>query len=213
VPVEDIGNIKELASGGDFDIADTLITRIQKQIRSVMMSDQLSPLDKPGMTATEAQIRTQLIRQILGPIYGRLQSEFLNPLLQRLYGLAYRAGLLGQLPPELSSVKFAPEYKSPLSRAQKQEELTNMDQYEMSLAATSKIKPEVLDWYDWDAAALYRSEVAGVPVNLIKSPDQVGKMRAARAQAAQQAQQQQAAMMMAQKAGPQMGQMLEKMAA
>ena len=33
-----------------------------------------------------------------GPIYGRLQAEYLKPLVDRCFGIAYRASVLGQAP-------------------------------------------------------------------------------------------------------------------
>jgi hypothetical protein len=65
--------------------------KLQAQIRKILMADQLQAQDGPAMTATEVHVRVNLIRQLLGPIYARLQAEYLQPLIERCFGLAYRA--------------------------------------------------------------------------------------------------------------------------
>lgn len=173
----DPNNIKPLTSPGDFSIATAEMQRLQTNIRRVMMSDQLQPTDGPAMTATEVHVRTQLVRQLLGPIYGRFQAEFLQPLIERTFGLAYRAGILGQAPESLVGVDFIPEYTSPLARAQKQEDVTAMTQYEMALGQQAQIKPEVLDLYKWDDAARRRGDLLGIPVELLRDEREVKALR------------------------------------
>ena len=43
------------------------------------------------MTATEVQVRYELMQRLLGPTLGRFQSEFLNPLIERVFGIMFRA--------------------------------------------------------------------------------------------------------------------------
>lgn len=80
VVANSVDSMKPLTSGSKFDIAVLEIDRLQKAIRKVLMADQLTPQDGPAMTATEVHVRVELIRQLLGPVYGRLQSEFMQPL-------------------------------------------------------------------------------------------------------------------------------------
>jgi len=70
------------------------------------------------MTATEVHVRVDLIRQQLGPVYGRWQSEYLIPIVERCFGLALRAGVLGQPPEELQGQDMQIKFLSPLARAQ-----------------------------------------------------------------------------------------------
>ena len=90
-----VDSMKELKSGADFNVSFTLKAQLQAQIRKVFMADQLQPQDGPAMTATEVHVRVGMIRQLLGPVYGRLQSEYLQPFVERCFGLAFRAGILG----------------------------------------------------------------------------------------------------------------------
>jgi hypothetical protein len=193
--VEDVDHIKPLSQAGDFRIAENVMLQLRSQIKQMMMSDELAPSQQNRpMTAEEVRTRTQIIRQILGPTYGRLQAEFLNPLISRVFGLAYRGGDLGQPPEELAMFKFVPEYKSPLARAQRFDEVAAMDRFEAALAQSAQVLgPQVLDLYDADMAVQKRAEMLGIPVELMREDREVEAIRKQRAdaQAAQQQQEQQ----------------------
>jgi hypothetical protein len=190
VSVADVDSIKPLTSGGDMKFAQIEIDRIQRQIKRVMMADQLEPFDKKYMTAEEVGVRTQTIRQILAPIFGRLQTEYLEPLIARCFGLALRAQAFGEIPDSVKAFRFTPTYHSPIARAQKMETLNAMDQLESRLAMASKVQPEVLDLYDFDLAISKKADLLGVPVELIRDPRQVQQIRDARVQQQQQSQEQ-----------------------
>jgi hypothetical protein len=190
VPMADINSMAPLETGADFNLSFTLETRLQAAIRKIFMADQLQPQDGPQMTATEVHVRVGLIRQLLGPVYGRLQSEYLAPMIERCFGILSRAGVFPPAPDTLSGRDYSVRYISPLARAQRQEEVTAMDQFENTLLAEAQEKPEVLDVYDWDAAATERGKLLGVPAKLVRSKDDIDQIRQGRVQAQQQQQQQ-----------------------
>jgi hypothetical protein len=177
-----VESMKELRSGADFNVAFSAEDRLQAAIRKAMLADQLQPQDGPAMTATEVHVRVQLIRQLLGPIYGRLQAEYLKPLIDRCFGIAYRAGVLGQAPESLQGKIFTVKYLSPLARAQRLEDVTAMDRFEASLIAEAQADPTVLDVYDFEMAARERSSFLGVPQRVMRSPTKVAELRDAREQ-------------------------------
>jgi hypothetical protein len=189
----DVDNIKPLTTAGNFNLAQNEITILQDQIRRVMMSDQLAPAGVANETATAVTQRTQMIRMVLAPVYGRLQAEFLDPLLKRCFGLAFRAGILGQPPQALEQygASFLPTYQSPIARAQKMETVNAIDQFNQRMMNMLQVNPSVGDWYDFDASLHIMADLLGVPVALIKDDKAVATIRAQKAQAQQQAAQQQ----------------------
>ena len=187
-----VDSMKELKTSANFNVAFTAEERLQAAIRKAMLADQLQPQDGPAMTATEVHVRVQLIRQLLGPIYGRLQAEYLKPLIDRCFGIAYRAGVLGQAPESLQGKLFTVKYLSPLARAQRLEDVTAMDRFEASLIAEAQADPTVLDVYDFELAARERSGYLGVPQRLMRTPEKIASLREAREQ--KQAEQQADAM-------------------
>ena len=186
-----VDSMKELKSGADFQVSFTIKAQLQAQIRRTLMADQLQPQDGPQMTATEVHVRVGLIRQLLGPVYGRLQSEYLQPFVERCFGLALRAGALGQPPQSLAGRQFHVRYISPLARAQRLEDVVAMDRMETGIITKSQTKPELMDIYDWEEADRLRAQYLGVPGKLMRSDDEIKVIRDARAEAAQKAEQQQ----------------------
>ena len=184
-----------LAPAGKFELAAIEIDRLQKSIRRVLMADQLTPNDKPQMTAFEVNVRVELIRQLLGPVYGRMQSEYLQPLLKRCFGLAYRSGALGQAPQWLQGKQLSVQYNSPLARAQKMVDVQAMDRFETTLAQEVQAtqNPALFDNYDFDGASRERASLLGVPLKLIPDAKIVKRQREERAKAQAQQQSLQAA--------------------
>lgn len=185
-----VDSMKALQTGSDFKLAEFLVEGLQASIRKVLMSDQLQPRDGPAMTATEVHVRVQLIRQLLGPIYGRLQAEYLQPLVERCFALAYRAGALGQAPQSLAGKEFSVKYVSPMARAQRLEDVTAIERLYANIGAVAQAKqdPSVFDLVDDNEAIEKTAEGLGVPAGVLRMPEQVQAIREQRAQ--QQAEQQ-----------------------
>lgn len=194
--VDDTNNIKPLTSGGDINFAVHEINRLQGQIRRTLLADQLGPTEKANMSATEVQTRTSMIRTILGPIFSRLQSEFLQPLVERCFDLAYRDGDLGQAPDSLRQHEFKLTYRSPLAKAQKLEELQALDAFEgWMFQLVQAGMPEIADLYDIDSAGRKRADHLGVDIGLIREKSEVKKIQKQRADQMAQQQEMQMAMM------------------
>jgi hypothetical protein len=167
-------------------------------IRRMMMADQLGPLNEqgPARTATEWHYRVNLLRQLLGPMFGRMQSEFLQTVVFRCFYIKLRKDIKNKkFPPEpLRQQPLRLRYISPLARAQQMEDVAAMDRFEMGLLDKSKVRAETMDVYDWDAAERKRGELLGVPQSLILTPEKIKELRKVREdQAAKAAQGAQAA--------------------
>lgn len=184
-----VDSMKPLESAADFNVSFTKCEDLQRSIRKVLMADQLQPQDGPAMTATEVHVRVNLLRQLLGPVYGRLQAEYLRPLIDRCFGLAFRAGVFGPAPASLAGREFSVKYESPMARAQRLEDVSAMDQFENALALQAQAgRTDTADLYDFDAATRERAELLGVPMKLIRSSRDVTKLRKEKADQQAQAQ-------------------------
>lgn len=198
-----VDSIKPLPSGADFNVSFSKADQMRAEIRKLLMADQLQPQDGPAMTATEVHVRVALIRQLLGPLFGRFQAEDLAPTIDRVFGLMFRRGrpeiggmpgpvLLDDPPESLGGLSFRVRYQSPLARAQKLEDVSAMERLSViaaNLAAGGK--PEALDLLDADQILRLSSDGLGAPAKALKDEKAVDAYR--RAQAEQQAQQAQAA--------------------
>lgn len=190
-----VDSMKELKTSANFTLSFEMTDRLQASIRRVMMADQLQPQDGPAMTATEVHVRMQLVRQLLGPVYGRLQAEYLRPLVERCFGIALRAGILGTPPESLMGRDFSVRYVSPLARSQRLEEVTSVERAVSSLGAFAQAKqdPSMFDWLDEEKAIRTTFDGLGVS-DIMRDPKVVAKLRDERAKAMQEQQEQAAAM-------------------
>jgi hypothetical protein len=202
-----VDSMKSLQSGAKFDLSFTKKEQLQAAIRKTLMADQLAPQDGPVRTATEIHVRTQMIRQLLGPIYGRMQAEWYAPMINRCFGLALRApGVLPPPPQSLAGRQYNVKFESPNAKAQKLEEVNAV---ETSLAAVGQIAAATQDPSVWDTIDIEESvsvilEGRGAPARVGRSKEDIQAIRESRAKAQQQAQQQQQQADMAQKMAPQM---------
>lgn len=186
-----VDSMKPLLTGSDFNVSFTKEESLQASIRKLLMSDQLQPQNGPAMTATEVNVRVGLIRQLLGPVYGRFQAEFLAPLVERCFGLALRAGALPELPQSLAGKKFNVRYLNPLARAQKMEDVGAIERFSADIGQLLAVAPGIADNVDFDEAARVIADGLGVPVSVLRTKEDVEVFRKQKQQQMQAAQQQQ----------------------
>ena len=168
-------------------------------IRAAFYVDQLQLQTGPQMTATEVLQRNEEKMRLLGPVMGRLQSELLQPLIQRSFKLMLRKGRLDVPPEELQGQDIDIEYVSPLAKAQKLTDLQSMMRGLEVLLQLGQSLP-VMDYIDDDGLVKYLVDVAGMPAKVIKSNEEVAALREQQAQQQAQLAQQQQEMMNAEQA-------------
>lgn len=203
--VGDMNNLQPLAEGGNLQATLLDIERLQKAIRKTFQADQLEPQDTGTKTATEIHIRVDMIRQQLGPMYGRLQSEFLAPLFELCFAMALARGAFETPPQTLQKRPFRVRFTSPLARAQQIQDVHAIDLYIQGTAMDMQLDQSVADNIDMPALNRIRAERLGVPREVLREKDKIERIQRqrAQAQAAQQAEQLQGAAAVAADAGQQ----------
>jgi hypothetical protein len=141
------------------------------------------------MTATEVQVRYELMQRLLGPTLGRFQSEFLNPLIERVFGIMSRAEVFLPPPPILGNATIDIEYVGPLARSQRMEEATAVERLYQLTMQLAQADPGVMDIINSDTAIRMRAELLGVPKSVLRSENEVKKIRQDRQKAMMQQQQ------------------------
>lgn len=114
---------------------------IRQQVLQTFYADLMRMVDRADMTATEVVQRTSEQMRLLGPLEGRLQSEFLGPFIERVFGILTRMGTLPMPPEVIQGQDFTIEYISPLATAQKQQSVSGLMQVSMVLA--NMVGPEL----------------------------------------------------------------------
>jgi hypothetical protein len=95
---------------------------IRQSILRTFYADIMRMTDRADMTATEVVHRTAEQMRLFGPLVGRLESEALGPLVERVFGILSRMGVLPPAPEAIQEREFTVEYVSPIATAQKQQQ-------------------------------------------------------------------------------------------
>tara|TARA_R110000850_G_scaffold13905_2_gene44635 strand:- start:1302 stop:2978 length:1677 start_codon:yes stop_codon:yes gene_type:complete len=190
--VRNDGAIKPLQIGSNWQITDMKENQLRTAIRQAYYSDQLQLQEGPQMTATEVQVRYELMQRLLGPTLGRFQSEFLNPLIERIFGIMLRNDALLERPEMLTEAEIDIEYVGPLARSQRMEEVTAIDRLYELVFGVAQADPSIMDLINHDVAMRARATLLGVPKTILRGQDEVDAIREQRAE--QQQMQQQMAM-------------------
>ena len=184
--------IEPLNIGANNPLGLNMEEQRRNSIRAVFYVNQLMMQDGPQMTATEVIQRNEEKMRLLGPVLGRLQSELLKPLIDRVFAILLRNNMLPQAPEFLSGRDIEIEYVSPLAKAQKSSELQSIMRAIEILGSLANVAP-VFDYVNFDNLVKHLAEIVGVPQKILKSQNQVNAER--EQSAAQAAEQQQMAQM------------------
>lgn len=158
--------VAPIASGGQFPLqplpesanpqfAQLTINDLRYQIRQLLFTDQLQNAEiaksKQPQTAEAVKDNKEQLAERIGPLFSRLQQEFLWPLIKRVSYILDKMGLLPMPKIDGKLVQF--KYKSPLALAKGQQEiarLTNWVQLMQGMfgpeATQMYVNPETAPW-------------------------------------------------------------------
>ncbi|MEA1938534.1 MAG: portal protein [Pseudomonadota bacterium] len=176
--------VEPLLTGANVPLSLELEEQRRDAVREAFHFSLLMMIQKPGMTATEVLARQEERIRLMGPHLGRIQSEFLSPLVERVFGLLMRAGAFGPPPPALlAGPGMKIEYTSPIARAHKAGEANATLRALDAIAPLAAADPSVMDIVDIDAAARAVIEAGGVPPSVLRDPQSIIERRAVRNEA------------------------------
>jgi hypothetical protein len=187
--VRNIDDLKPFESRARFDVSELQREKLQASIRSAFYVDQLQLKQSPAMTATEVQVRYELMQRLLGPTLGRIQNDLLSPIIERSFNILYRKGRFPDMPEGLSLRDLDIEYVGPLSRAQKVDTAAAAERWLATMAGLAQYDPTVLDVLDTDTIARDMADVLNVPAKYILDQAKVTSKRKKREQVQARAQQ------------------------
>lgn len=177
---------------------------VRHRIRTAFYADlwlMISEMDRSGVTATEIDARREEKLLMLGPVLERLHHELLDPLIDRVFAIIARAGLLPPVPDGLAEGGVIQvQYTSMLAQAQRSVATGGIERLLGFASRLAGANQAVLDKIDFDQAVDEYAEAIGAPPRLVLSDKKVAELRQARAEAQQQAQAMQAMAMTAKSA-------------
>jgi hypothetical protein len=186
--------VSPMDEGKNAQIAIEMEERIANAIKDAFYFGLMQIVGSRDMTATEFLGRDDERQRLLGPYLGRIETEFLSPVVLRRVGMLERSGGLPEMPDVLKDYPggLQVRYVSPLARLQRQGEAESANKVLMSLLNIAQARPDIMDRIDVDTTAEIIADGFGSR-GVLNSRDVAQQMRDAR-------EQQQQAMAMAQAA-------------
>lgn len=158
---------KPFSSGANSSIGLDMMNEIRARLRTAFYNDVLMTTKDAQMTATEVLHRTEEKMRLLGPVFGRIQTELLNPMMERVFGLLIRHGKLPPLPDALQGKTPVVSYLSPLSLAQRQVEAQAMVQTLELAEGFLKLQPDAAEVFDVPKTVRKIAQMYGISDDLL----------------------------------------------
>lgn len=172
--------LRPLYTGGNPRLTLEMMEQRRQHIREGFYFSLMQMVGAPNMTATEWLGRQEEKLRLMGPNLGRIQSEFLSPLIRRRFGILNRAGQLPPPPWEAEGQAMNVEYVSPLARAQMASEAQAIVRLYQSVGPIAQADLTVLDNLDHDQAVQTLGRGWAVPSRVLRGRDEVHDIRARR---------------------------------
>jgi len=126
--------------------------------------------DNPQMTAREVTERHEEKLLMLGPVLERIHGEFLDPVIHRVFQIAWDAGLIPPPPEEIGAdAATTIEYISILSQAQKAVGVNRIEQSVQFIGALMAAVPEARHMLKPFELVTQYNQMIGSPVKLFAS--------------------------------------------
>lgn len=175
------GEIFQHPVNGDLNAYEIKLSQKRESIKRMFLNDKLQMIGGPQMTATEVIATQEEKMRVLGPVLNRFQTEFLAPLIERVYDLLLDSGKLEMMPGEDGTIKI--EYVSPITQAQKQVEANKVIGAMGLVSQLAQVDPAIYDNFDLDEIARTTEEWFGYSSKFLKDKNDVKEIRDQRAQA------------------------------
>ena len=143
-------------------------------VRAGFYTNQLQLVDRREMTAEEVRQRSLANMRIIGPSFGRQQTEMLDPMVIRSYGICDRAGMFNGMETPRSLIDAGASlkirYVGPLAKAMKAQEVQALTLSIDTALSFHERHPEaqIMDNYDLDEAIRMVHDMDGAPASVLR---------------------------------------------
>ena len=172
IPRSPGSSIDSLQSAGRFDVAQLVIDDMRRNVRKALFIDELDtrPNARTPLSATEVSERLADVARDMGAVAGRMQKEFLQPLVERIIYIYSKQGLLDIPKVDGRELRIVPV--SPLLRAQDQQDVSDFVRFQQTVAST--FGPEITPvLYNQEEVIKFLAQKFGIKEELLADSSQV----------------------------------------
>lgn len=165
--------LKYLESRSRFEIGNDLIQKVTKHILRCFYCDLSQLQEGPEMTATEFLQRQEERMRLMSPAIGRVHGEYCNPMIERVFNIASRKGLIPVPPRTLQDRPLKVKYVSPVVKAQKMTQAMMVQRMFDTIMPFAQVKPEIPDHFSGAGIAKWFMNIFDAPEDIRASEKEV----------------------------------------
>ena len=157
--------LEALENPGRLDVAQLILDEMRSNVRKALYNETLGPPEGTPMSATEVSERMAELARQIGSAFGRLQYELVVPVVQRVIYILREDGQIEIPVVNGREIRIVPN--SPLSRAQVEQDLADMDRFAMTMSQL--FGPQIANLFiDQEKYALTYSEKLSLDPGVIR---------------------------------------------
>ena len=177
--------LQPINAAGRFDVAQLVLEDMRANIKKALYMETLGRPEGTPMTATEVAERMADLSRQIGSSFGRLQSEFVIPVLRRVIRLLKEQGRIEL--PMINGREVKVQAISPLARSQYQQDISDINRFHEIIGTT--FGPQVLNLIvNQNAVAKHIGSLMNIPEKLLRSSEEQQQLAQQMQQMAQQGQ-------------------------
>ena len=174
-----------IEASGRFDVAQLILEDMRNNIKKALYMETLGRPEGTPMTATEVAERMADLSRQIGSSFGRLQAEFVLPVLRRVIRLLVKQGRIDI--PMVNGRDIKVQAVSPLSRAQFNQDITDINRFNEIIGVT--FGPQMLNLIvNQDELARHLAKLMNIPEKILRDKAEQQQMANEISQMAQQGQ-------------------------
>jgi len=141
-----------MISGANLPVTRDMQTDIRNQVAAAFFKNILNlPQQGPQMTATEIiQRKDEFIREV-GPVFGRFETDYNQPIAERSFKIMLRNGAFDPIPDILSGENVKFKFDLPVNKIKKQIQSAAASQWALEVLQMAQIAPEARHLINVDA--------------------------------------------------------------
>lgn len=176
--VRDMDSLKPYEGKANFAVSREELELLKESIKQSFRVDQLELKESPAMTATEAEIRFELMQRLLGPTLGRIKVDWLDRVVFNVFKIEQRAGRLKEMPAGLAELnpEIDIEYVGAMATAQKAQLSNDMVSWAAAMAELSEAYPEMKHVVNGQELGREMAKLKSIPEKVINGEDEVKKL-------------------------------------
>ena len=169
-----------MISGANLPVTRDMQTDIRNQVAAAFFKNILNlPQQGPQMTATEIiQRKDEFIREV-GPVFGRFETDYNQPMVERSFKIMLRNGAFDPIPDILAGQDVKFEFDLPVNKIKKQVQSAAASQWALEVMQMAQIAPEAKHMINIDALARFKADAAALPYNVMNTKEEIQEKVAA----------------------------------